>query len=220
MNLVNCSCCRTASACSLALINTNRRDLLRNIRVFAFRQNQSIYQQGFPADGVFFVSHGSVRLTAVTESGHARILDLVSCGELFGLDALMPERIRYQSAEAREASQTAFLRASDFRAIVLASPDLQWRMMIMLIEMLHRGNLAKLAISGDRVRERLQNLLADLSCRMRQLKAETKPGFARLKQRELAGVLGIPEETVSRELRLLDEDLKAELLQSRSKRCG
>lgn len=217
MNLVNCTSCKTANFCFLALINTDLRDLARKIRVFEFRHNQSIYRQGFPADGLFFVAQGSVRLTAITESGHERILDLVSCGELFGLDALLPERIRYESAEARESSTTVFLHASDFRDTMLSSPDLQWRVIVMLVEMLHRGNLAKLAISGDRVRERLQNFLGDLSCRMRQLKAETKPGFARLKQRELAGALGVPEETVSRELRLLDDDLKAELLNGRSK---
>lgn len=47
---------------------------------------------------------------------------------------------------------------------------------------------------------------------MKPAEERRKPPFAKLKQRELADLLGVPEETICRELRLLKNNLKNELL--------
>ena len=187
-------------------------------RVMNLRKAQIIYREAFPAEGVFLLCRGSIKLTRVSESGGQRIVDFVTCGELFGLDALLPDRIRCQTAEARENSQVAFIRHDEFRNTLRATPDLLWHVMLMLNDMVHRANQGKLAISGSRVRGRIEQVLSDLEERLRQLEGARKPVvFAKLRQRELAELLGVPEETICRELRSLQSSGQRELLSGSAK---
>lgn len=209
---MNCKFCGAVGRCSLALIKGNWGELVNTARVVNLHKGQLVYREGFPADGVFLLSRGSIKLTTFSESGMERILDFVTCGELFGLDALLQEGIRFQTAEARESSQGSFLGLDQFRNTLQSTPDLLWHVTLMLNDMLHRANQGRLAISGARVRERIEHALSDLSQRLVQLRGARKPAFAKLKQRELADLLGVSEETICRELRLLKDDLKNELL--------
>ncbi len=173
-------------------------------RVLKFRPGETVYHDGLLAGGIFLLLRGSVKLTTVTDSGTARIIELVTAGELFGLDSLAVRPTRVSTAVARENSETAFLATPDFRKLLHERHDLLWRLSLMVNEMLHRSYRHQLSISGLRVRERIQSVLIDLSGRLSGLDTQ-KPGFARLKQRELAEIIGVPEETVCREMRELSD---------------
>jgi CRP-like cAMP-binding protein len=159
-------------------------------------------------------------LTTVSETGTERIAAFVICGELFGLDCLFPEPVRYLSAVARETSQAAFVSTAQFHKALHAKPDLLWNVSLMLNDMFHRANRDKLAISGSRVRERIESVLLDLAQRAKQFEVAGKPAFVRLTQRELAETLGVPEETVCRELRATRNGKKTELLDNPARRSA
>lgn len=201
MTLVSCQFCRAQGECSLALTPPHWGELVQTARVVNFRKGSVIYRQGFPAEGVFLLCRGSTKLTTVSETGTERIAAFVICGELFGLDCLFPEPVRYLSAVARENSQAAFVSTAQFHRALHAKPDLLWNVSLMLNDMFHRANRDKLAISGSRVRERIESVLLDLAQRAKQFEVAGKPAFVSLTQRELAETLGVPEETICREMR-------------------
>jgi CRP/FNR family transcriptional regulator, cyclic AMP receptor protein len=178
----------------------------------AFRKGSLIYREGLPAEGVFLLCRGSVKLIATADSGVERITDFVTCGQLFGLDALLPDPIRCISAVARENSQGAFIPSTMFKKTLQLNPDLLWHVTLMLNELLHRANYEKLRISGGRVRDRIANVLCEVSERLKQSQAAGKPTFAKLKQRELAELLGVPEETICRELRKMRVEKTGQLV--------
>ena len=177
-------------------------------RILKFRPGETVYHDGLLAGGIFLILRGSVKLTIVTDSGTARIIEILTAGELFGLDSLAIQPTRVSTAVARENSETVFLATADFRKLLHERPDLLWTLSLMVNEMLHRSYRLQLSISGLRVRERIENILIDLSGRLSRLDTAQVPGFARLKQRELAEIIGVPEETVCRNVRDLRDSRK------------
>ena len=201
MKITSCSFCRAQGGCTLALTRPLWGELVNTAKIVAFRKGNLIYREGFPAEGIFLLCRGSVKLITTTNTGFERIADFVTCGELFGLDALLPDPVRCISAVARENSQGAFIPTAVFKEALQVNRALLWNVTLMLNELLHRANYEKLRISGARVRDRISNVLFELSERLKQFQAAGKPTFSKIKQRELAELLGVPEETICRELR-------------------
>jgi CRP-like cAMP-binding protein len=210
-------------------------ELVQTARTVNFRKGSTLYHQGFPAEGIFLLSQGSMKLTTVSEAGIERISAFVMCGELFGVDCLSAQPIRCQSAVARERSQTLFISTAQFHKALHTQPDLLWKFALMLNNMVLRAAQDKLAITGSRVHERIASVLLDLAARTRLAitgspvherlesvvldvteKAKDspiawKPAFAPVTQRELAELLGVPEETICREIRAMRPSTKRAL---------
>jgi CRP-like cAMP-binding protein len=202
-------------------------ELVQTARTVNFRKGNTLYHQGFPAEGIFLLSQGSMKLTTVSEAGIERISAFVMCGELFGVDCLLAQPIRCQSAVARECSQALFVSTAQFHKALHTKPELLWKFALMLNDMVLRAaqdklsitgsriqariesvlldlaGRAKLAISGSPVHERIESVLLDLTGKAKGSAIAWKPAFATLTQRELAELLGVPEETICRELRAM-----------------
>jgi CRP-like cAMP-binding protein len=79
-----------------AFLSTNGRgrDLV------SFRKKSSIFAQGDPIDGLFFVRAGKVRLSVVSERGKEATLGILSKGDLFGEGGLAGQLVRMSTAVA------------------------------------------------------------------------------------------------------------------------
>jgi CRP/FNR family cyclic AMP-dependent transcriptional regulator len=65
-----------------------------------FPNKQTIYTQGDPADEVFYLRTGKVRLTVVSETGKQATIGLLSDGSFFGESALAGRTLRLGTATA------------------------------------------------------------------------------------------------------------------------
>ena len=64
----------------------------------AFPEKQTIFTQGDPADAVFYIQQGKVRLTVVSQSGKEATLGILSEADFFGEGALAGQPFRMGSA--------------------------------------------------------------------------------------------------------------------------
>jgi CRP-like cAMP-binding protein len=96
------------------------------------------------------------------------------------------------------------LRAAQDKLAITGS-RVQARIESVLLELAGR---AKLASTGSRVHERIESVLLDLTEKAKESAIAWKPAFATLTQRELAELLGVPEETISRQLRAMRPSTK------------
>lgn len=163
-------------------------------------KNRSVYLQGVPADGVFVVRSGSIRLTSVDFFGNARIVQFVRAGDLFGLDSFLPDKTRIFTAITREHCNLCCTTSEEFRALIQADSERAWKLFLAINQMLNENRREKLEISGQRVQKRIKALLAYLWPADRMPSPTNSPG-ADLKQWELAQFLGVSQETISRELK-------------------
>jgi len=69
-------------------------------KAVAIPKKQTIFAQGAPADAVFFIQEGKVRLTVVSKIGKEATLGMLSEGAFFGEGALAGQALRMGSATA------------------------------------------------------------------------------------------------------------------------
>src|SRR5512143_1030020 len=69
-----------------------------------YRTKQVIYSQGDPADAVFYVQSGKVRLSVVSARGKEAVIGVVEPGGFFGEGCLAAQPLRVSSATVLEPS--------------------------------------------------------------------------------------------------------------------
>src|SRR6266851_3911631 len=82
-----------------------------------YRKKQLIYAQGDPADGIFYVQKGRVKLTVVSPRGKSAVVAIVGPGEFFAEGCLAGQPLRTASAAAMTE---ATLMRIERRAMVAA----------------------------------------------------------------------------------------------------
>lgn len=73
-------------------------------RVLAFPKGSVIYTQGEPADSVFYVQQGNVKLSVVSTAGKEAIVGMLRLGDFFGEGCLAGQKLRMGTATARGAT--------------------------------------------------------------------------------------------------------------------
>jgi len=86
-------------------------------KVVIFPRKQAVFTQGDPADAVFYIQAGKVRLTVVSKAGKEATLAILSEGDFFGEGGLAGQPLRMGSATAM--TDCEFLRI-DKKAMMLA----------------------------------------------------------------------------------------------------
>ena len=68
--------------------------------VSAYRKNHVIFAQGDPADAVFYLERGQVKLAVLSKGGKSAIVALLGPGDFFGEGCLAGQPLRMASASA------------------------------------------------------------------------------------------------------------------------
>jgi CRP/FNR family transcriptional regulator, cyclic AMP receptor protein len=69
-------------------------------KLMSFNKGQSVYSQGDPADAVFYLQLGKIRLTVVSKAGKEATIAILNEGSFFGEGALAGQVLRMGSAAA------------------------------------------------------------------------------------------------------------------------
>jgi CRP/FNR family transcriptional regulator, anaerobic regulatory protein len=185
-----------------------------------------VYLAGMPSGCISLVRSGSVSLTFAGPKGQGRIARLVTKGDLFGLEALLPESVYRLTAVVREPCRICTLTRLAFEHHVRSDSEAAWGLIVRLNHLVQDSEIEKLEISGERVQRRLTMLLTRLGLDPNERGRDTPvSGTApeanragRIRQWEMAQLLGVSEETVSRALHQLRRRSRATLrtVQSRA----
>ena len=69
-----------------------------------YRNKQAVYSQGDPADAVYFLQSGKVKITVVSTRGKQAVVAILEHGSFFGEGCLTGQQLRMASANAMQAS--------------------------------------------------------------------------------------------------------------------
>jgi CRP-like cAMP-binding protein len=82
----------------------------------AFKARQRVVAQGDPADSVFFVRRGKVKLTVSSTSGKETVIAMLGERDFFGEGCLAGQQLRMASATALESSSLVRTKLDDMIA--------------------------------------------------------------------------------------------------------
>jgi CRP/FNR family cyclic AMP-dependent transcriptional regulator len=175
--------------------------LLSFARTTRFRAGATIFSQGSPGDSLLAVLEGEVQITAPSAEGREVIFAIVEPGQTFGEVALLDGKDRTADAVARTDCTLLVIDRRDFLPFLRDHPHVALRLLPILCEQIRRmSEHVQDALFLDQPARLAKKLLALAEARG-QSTTEGKRLRLTLSQRELGNFLGMPRETVNRQLR-------------------
>jgi CRP/FNR family transcriptional regulator, cyclic AMP receptor protein len=164
-----------------------------------FRRRRIIYRPGDPADWLFAIAHGRVKLCRIEEStGREAVIDILSAGSLFGESALYSTRgVRENCAIAYEQTRLLRIPIGAFQLGMAEDQRLHnytFRLMGQRLENAER-RLADFALNA--IPARLERLLAEFSERYGVKEDGGVLIDIPLPHREIASIVGSTRESVT-----------------------
>ena len=100
------------------------------------KPNTTIFTEQMPAEALYIVKSGSVRITMMAGEGAESGLLLLGPGDFFGELALLQEENRLVTARAEAASELVLLTRKDFHALIDLDPRLGARVLMAVAKLL------------------------------------------------------------------------------------
>lgn len=162
-----------------------------------FTPGQPLAHEGDPADFLFNVTSGSLRVYKLLSDGRRQITGFLFAGDFLGLAS---GDLHLFTAEAIEPSTACRFRRTDYHALVHASPSLERALLDRTRHELAAAQSQMLLLGRKTAQERLASFLLDLPSH--DPLRPTEAGRVRLPMTrgEIADYLGLTIETVSRVL--------------------
>lgn len=196
LRLVECRRCAANLICPALSL----REALPGAEIecaWTVRKGQQVYCEHTIADGLFYLCEGSVKLK-LNSKGETRIVGLIKPGGWFGFEALMAESVRMFSAVARENSTVFRIERMKLMAFMQQQEEALSHVLKGLASALHDSQRLALLLSRRQAKQGVHGA------------KEYGMGMsAQLKQVEIAELLGVSAETVSRVSRKLCENRKS-----------
>lgn len=185
-----------------ALTDRESHELLRHLRIRRVGAGEVVFRKDDPGDGLYGVMRGRILIVAESPEGKELILNKHDAGELFWEIALLDGAGRSATAVAHVASELLYLGRDKFLAFMETHPETMIRIIALLCARLRRAtglveDFAFLDVSA-RLAKLVLNLLAD-----RRAHAGARSNATlEIAQKDLALMLGVSREFVSKLLAL------------------
>lgn len=166
-------------------------------RIQVIKKRQPVYLLGDPADYVYLLKTGRVKLASFAQSGKEVTLAILRPGDLFGMVEAFDGTPREAQAEALDEVVVGAIPREDFVRRIKEQPDLAMEFTRLLVFHLRKFQIRVQDLVFRGATGRLARLLLDLSgatC------SGVRSGLrieARLTHQEMANVVGCARETVS-----------------------
>lgn len=170
----------------------------RHFRAFDYPSGAAIHHEGEPAEALFLVAHGKVKLLQHSFSGTKVVFDLLSQGQLFGGLAVLGRRHYPHSAQAQTACCVLAITTADFRHLLRTYPEVALAVLDGVARDLEAAHDTIRAIATLPVEARIARALLHLADRFGEADEGGLLIQSPLSQQDLAAMVSTTAETVSR----------------------
>jgi CRP-like cAMP-binding protein len=160
-----------------------------------YETGESIFSQGDPADAVFYIHSGKIKLTVVSMSGKEAVIAYLTAGSFFGETALAGEPLRVSSAYALQSCIIVRIGKMAMSDLLHTEPKFAEQFLTYLLS---RNNRMQ-ADLVDHLFNSSEKRLARLLMLMANFGQETKPipVIPKISQETLAEMIGTTRSRVS-----------------------
>ncbi len=155
-----------------------------------------LFHKNAPGDGLYGVLSGRIAFTMTSPEGKTLTLNTLGSGEFFGEIALLDGKGRSAAAVAREASLLLFIPRDEFLTFVRARPDTMLHIISVVCGRLRRST----EYIADAAFLELPQRLAKQLVLLLDGERKSQDAELRISHAELASMLGVSRERVSRQL--------------------
>jgi CRP-like cAMP-binding protein len=162
--------------------------------------------QGRSVDQVWLIISGMVKLSFVEQYGGEVISNLRSAGCIVGAEAALLEESSLVTATTVTSCQVRHFPADGVRHLLQSSATLAFHMSRTIARETLDQTTAMMDATSGKARQRLVHLLRQLSVRRTNTDSGSLPSIVPLKRHELAKLLAVTPEHLSRLIRILQHE--------------
>jgi len=167
------------------------------VALWRLREHATLLHEGGPAQTLYVLRSGSLKCIHTQEDGYEQVLSVALPGDLLGFEALHSGR-QPVGVVALEDVTVYALPLNGLRALRQQCPALDHAMQLTLSRQLIRAASTAEMIAAVASDVRLARFLLWMSTRMAELGRSPLRMVLRLSRRDIASLLGVAHETVSR----------------------
>lgn len=196
-DLATCFLCQTCLPEWIPAIKANRKTL-------QFRKGETIFHEGDPVDGIYFVYEGSVKVHKKWGAEKELIIRFARKGEIFGHRGLGNDPFYPISATALEPLTACFISLEFFQTTLKVNPNFLYGLLLFFADELQESERKMRNLAHMQVKGRVAQAFLTL-----QEKFGTSPeGFINitLSRQDLASLVGATYETVFRIINELSQE--------------
>ena len=160
-----------------------------------YQEDEAVFSQGDPADAVFYIQSGKVKLTAVSVQGKEAVIAILPEGSFFGEGSLAGQPLRM--ATARPVERSTIIRVEKRVMVGLLHKELEFAERFLAYQL--SRNIRMEADLVDHLFNSSEKRLARLLLLMANFGQESKPIplIAKMSQETLAEMIGTTRSRVS-----------------------
>ncbi len=173
-------------------------DINRRFRDREIQTGQPVYFEGDPAENLYLVALGKIKLIRHTGSGHDVLLDILHGGDYFGSLSLAAGEAYAESALAQTDGCILQISAGDFKTILGRYPDVTLKVLQAVEQRLQESRRIVEQLSTYSVEQRIAAALLRLAGKLGEQRGEGVLIQLPFSRQDLAAMTGTTTETVSR----------------------
>lgn len=185
-------------------------DLAKVVTVAQVRpvaKDTTIFHAGDPADAVFVVASGKVKIVVTSSDGKEFILTVLGAGQVFGEMALLESAPRSATVITATAVELLVINRKEFHHLLATSPSISRNLLAILSRRLRRANSKMESLAYMDVAGRLARYLLDLARDHGQQLGNGWVVVRRPTHSDIAHSIGTSRETVSRLINEFEDSL-------------
>lgn len=173
------------------------------------KKGEFLFNQGSPADTIYLIQKGSIKLVSNTENGDEVITQIIGTGKILGETALFREGIFLStSAIILEESTVCFLNRQTFESIVINNPEIALKIIKCLGRRLEDISKHTTELKTQSIPEKVISLFIQLAEQYGEPLQDGTLIKIHLTQQEIASAIGASRVMVSQVLQQLTKTNK------------
>ncbi|MDZ7847910.1 MAG: Crp/Fnr family transcriptional regulator [Owenweeksia sp.] len=190
-------------------------EIHQNRKEKVYRKKEVIFSEGDYANYLYFIKKGKVKSVKMDEYGKEFVVEILGAKDFMGYMALFEEGDYQETAIVMEDVEVALIPKSDFNDLITKNRDVAHCFIKMLADNVHEKEKRLLQLAYTPVRERVANVLLDLSQQLRE--EEQKDGWLKISREDMANIVGTAKESL---IRILSDFKKAGYIEAQEPACA
>ncbi|HKY43079.1 MAG TPA: Crp/Fnr family transcriptional regulator [Pyrinomonadaceae bacterium] len=174
------------------------------MQIIRCRRGEWIFLLGDPADSVYFLREGRIKITALSEDGQEVLHEIIGPGEMFGDMSAILDIPRTTSAQAIEASLLCKIRRKDFKTLLSMYPELSFQLLKSVGLRLKQAEAQLVNVICNDVSRRVRETLVDLMVKESGTLPD-RPIKIKITQQDLANLIGASRQKTWQTLKELED---------------
>lgn len=176
-------------------------EIMSLIRSLKFKRGENLYSPGDPANTLYIVSEGKIKIYRLSESGKEQLIRFLRPGDFTGELALFSDTVHEAYAAAIEDTSVCTITRSEFNELLLKYPSISLKVLSEFSHRLEQSEKQTTRFATERVETRIALFL--IECLDRDSKSQIVE--LPMSKRDLASYLGTTPESISRKLTEIEE---------------